>query len=40
MQRVWADEDRQKDIETEVRMFLIETEDKLQRLRDKFGASQ
>jgi hypothetical protein len=37
MKRVWADEDRQKEIETEVRLFLLEAEDKLQKLRDKFG---
>lgn len=37
MQRVWADEERQKEIETEVRLFLLELEDKLQKLRDKFG---
>ena len=38
MQRVWADEERQKEIETEVRLFLLELEDKLQKLRDKFNA--
>ena len=38
MKRVWADEDRQKEIETEVRLFLLEAEDKLQKLRDKFNA--
>lgn len=38
MKRVWADADRQKIIETEVRLFLLEAEDKLQRLRDKFNA--
>jgi len=37
--RVWADPERQQDIETEVRKFLIEVEDKLQKLRDKFNAS-
>ena len=37
MQRVWADEERQKEIETEVRLFILEMEDKLQNLRDKFG---
>jgi putative phage-type endonuclease len=37
MQRVWADEERQKEIETEVRLFILEMEDKLQKLRDKFG---
>lgn len=36
--RVWADPERQQDIETEVRKFLIEVEDKLQKLRDKFNA--
>ncbi len=38
MKRVWADADRQKEIETEVRLFLLEAEDKLQKLRDKFNA--
>jgi len=38
MKRVWADADRQKEIETEVLLFLLEAEDKLQRLRDKFNA--
>jgi putative phage-type endonuclease len=37
MQRVWADEERHKEIETEVRLFILEMEDKLQKLRDKFG---
>jgi putative phage-type endonuclease len=37
--RVWADPERQQDIETEVRKFLIELEDKLQKLKDKFNAS-
>jgi putative phage-type endonuclease len=36
--RVWADPERQQDIETEVRKFLIEVEDKLQKLKDKFNA--
>ena len=38
MQRVWADADRQKEIETEVRLFILELEDKLQKLRDTFNA--
>ena len=38
MQRVWADADRQKEIETEVRLFILELEDKLQKLRDQFNA--
>lgn len=34
--RVWADPERQKEIETEVRLFILEMEQKLHDLRDKF----